>query len=368
MSSLLSSTLAHSARNQHFVLLQSSAAQSCVSVLRELVKRDAERTRSETTVVLLCFLYPPSSLLHPSRMQQLDSVRVLDRTANVPGYEDTTSANEDWASSLKSQVLETIRSAPAGPLSVIIDSADTLLSDLSSTADTIRLLTEILAIVRARGGHSRLVLHTLAPSPLLPLLTQPRFSSPLTHLTAHPTALLTHLASAYLTSPPPLSAPEKFWAVFIPIAERHYESEKLVFGPGGEGGGLQEFVVEVLVRGGGAEGSGRRRPGVVRVLEGWSPAAGGACELRELDKLKTLWAKKPVFEFNKTQNTADPTQNLTFNLNLTPEQQYSRAQVPLPYVHEGKAVEKTQAPAAILYDPDSADDLDDDDPDEDLDI
>lgn len=89
---------------------------------------------------------------------------------------------------------------------------------------------------------------------------------------------------------------------------------------------------------------------------------------------------------NKTQNTVDPTQNLTFNLNLTPEQQRSRAQVPLPYVHEGgwqdfvrrhdgltdfrlgKAVEKTQAPAAILYDPDSADDLDDDDPDEDLDI
>lgn len=76
---------------------------------------------------------------------------------------------------------------------------------------------------------------------------------------------------------------------------------------------------------------------------------------------------------------------MTFNLNLTPEQQQSRAQVPLPYAHEGAATlhcicvwvliycltgkpAPTATPAAILYDPDSADDLDDDDPDEDLDI
>ena len=91
-------------------------------------------------------------------------------------------------------------------------------------------------------------MHTLAPNALLPILTQTRFSSSLTHLTAHPTALLTHIAAAYLTPPPPLSPPEKFWGVFIPIAERHYESEKLVFGPGGEGSGQLEFVVEVLVR------------------------------------------------------------------------------------------------------------------------
>ena len=114
------------------------------------------------------------------------------------------------------------------------------------------------------------------------------------HLTAHPSALLTHLSTAYLTPPPPLSTPEKFWGVFIPIAERPYESERLVFGPGGDGSAAQEFAAEVLVRGG-ADGSGRRR-GVERVLEGWSPAAGGPCELRDLESLKTLWTKKPVLE------------------------------------------------------------------------
>jgi hypothetical protein len=37
-----------------------------------------------------------------------------------------------------------------------------------------------------------------------------------------------------------------------------------------------------------------------------------------------------------SQAAPDPTQNLSFNLNLTPSQQESRARVPLPYVHEGE--------------------------------
>lgn len=81
----------------------------------------------------------------------------------------------------------------------------------------------------------------------------------------------------------------------------------------------------------------------------------------------------------------DPTQNISFNLQLTAEQQQSRAQVPLPYAHEGKfkatisfdpfahdiPFKGNPIPAqsaAIFYDPDSADDIDDDDPDEDLDL
>ncbi|TFY51774.1 hypothetical protein EVJ58_g10388, partial [Rhodofomes roseus] len=90
------------------------------------------------------------------------------------------------------------------------------------------------------------------------------------------------------------------------------------------------------------------------------------CELSALGALKALFVRRIAEE----QAAPDPTQNLSFNLNLTDEQQRSRAQVPLPYAHEGKPTEQTTVPlpAAILYDPDSADDLDDDDPDEDLDI
>lgn len=164
--------------------------------------------------------------------------------------------------------------------------------------------------------------------------------------------LLTHLATAYLTPPPPLSTPEKFWGVFIPFSERAYESEKLVFGPNGEGGGgivKGELVVEVLVRGG---GEGRRRT-VERVLEGWADTKGGPCELSAMESLKSIWTKKAVAEEVGTfklpfpelrelmittifQAPPDPTQNVSFNLNLTDSQQQSRAQVPLPYAHEGQ--------------------------------
>ncbi|PIL32016.1 hypothetical protein GSI_06720 [Ganoderma sinense ZZ0214-1] len=356
MPSLLSSTLAHTSRNQHLLLLQSSAAQTCLPVLRAIVKQAIQRARE--TTILFCFLYRPSSF-SPSRLPS-DRILVVDKTASVPGYDDASHSEQDRVPGLKKELLETIRSAPPGPLSVVIDSVDTLCSDIGSLSETARLLSEALALVREREGSSRLVLHALALSPLFPLLNQTRFSPSLTHLTAHPSALLMHLASAYLTPPPPLSPDEKFWGVFIPISERHYESEKLVFGPGGEGSGSPaEFVVEVLVRGG-VDNAGRRR-GTQRVLEGWSAALGSPCELHQLESLKALWSKKNVIE---VQSAPDPTQDLSFNLNLTLEQQRSRSQVPLPYAHEGKP----QAAGAILYDPDSADDLDDDDPDDDLDI
>ncbi|TBU35190.1 hypothetical protein BD311DRAFT_745736 [Dichomitus squalens] len=361
MPSLLSSALAQTARNQHLLLLQSSTAQTCLPILRAAVKQTIERARE--TTILFCFLYRPSSLIGTMRVQP-DRVQVVDKTASVPGYDDAHYESErERKTALKRELLGAIRSAPPGPLNSVLDSVDTLLSDIGSLSETTQLLSEALALVRARGGTSRLILHVLAPSPLIPILTETRFSSSLTHLIAHPCALLTHVAAAYLTPPPPLSPEEKFWGVFIPIAERHYESEKLVFGPGSEGSGSpQEFVVEVLLRGG-ADATGRRR-GAERVLEGWSAAVYGPCELHQLESLKTLWSRKIVIE---AQRAPDPTQNLSFNVNLTPEQQRSRAQVPLPYAHAGKQIQP-QTPGAILYDPDSADDLDDDDPDEDLDI
>ncbi|KAF5374975.1 hypothetical protein D9758_000231 [Tetrapyrgos nigripes] len=110
---------------------------------------------------------------------------------------------------------------------------------------------------------------------------------------------------------------------------------------------------------GGSDVSGRRRA-TERRLEGWNIAQSVAVPLEQLDSLKSLWKANTVIE-----TAPDPTQNVSFNLQLTPSQQESRARVPLPYAHEGTP--QTQQ-GAILYDPDSADDIDDDDPDEDLDI
>jgi len=75
----------------------------------------------------------------------------------------------------------------------------------------------------------------------------------------------------------------------------------------------------------------------------------------------------------------DPTENLAFNLSLTAPQEIARSQVVLPYVHKGEWMMvvgdvwnkpcigqpgATHAAPAIYYDPDSADDMDDDDLDD----
>jgi elongator complex protein 5 len=139
---------------------------------------------------------------------------------------------------------------------------------------------------------SILILHLL-PCPLLAVLTQTNLSPTLTHIVAHPSALINHLASSYLTPPPPAGSPEKFWSVFIPVSERAHESQTLVYGSGGTGTSsgwgvdTREFVVELVVRGAGAEG---RKRSIERTIEGWR---GDAPEdLRNLDSLKSIWARK----------------------------------------------------------------------------
>ena len=92
MPSLLSSAVSQTARNQHLRLLQSSTAQTCLPVLRAALRHVIERARE--TTVLFCFLYPPSSLLGPSRVQS-DRVLVVDKTASVPGYDDADHKSED---------------------------------------------------------------------------------------------------------------------------------------------------------------------------------------------------------------------------------------------------------------------------------
>jgi len=104
-----------------------------------------------------------------------------------------------------------------------------------------------------------------------------------------------------------------------------------------------EIVLQVVTRG--------RGRNVERDLDGWT--LDGPCSLSDLDSLKGILEDK---------GKPRAAEHLTsFNLDLTPEQRESRAKVPLPYAHK-------ESSGAILYDPDSADDIDDDDPDEDLDI
>ena len=69
---------------------------------------------------------------------------------------------------------------------------------------------------------------------------------------------------------------------------------------------------------------------------------------------------------------SDPTANLSFNLSLTDEQRKTKENLVLPFMKaqqlEVSVEEEKKNGGLIYYDPDAADDFDDEDPDDDLDI
>jgi len=351
--------LGNSQKPHHsLVLIQNDLSQPFLPIFRHMI-HSAVNSSKKNAVILL------SLNVHPSdyRLDDDDALKILDWTAHVPGFENGDGA--EWRDP-RPDLLNAIQQAPPGPISVFIDSINTLVDDVGSASGVYKFLKNVLSLLNERPSPSRLVLPLSSGSQLLPLLLPSSFSQTLTHITLHSPALLVSLSESYLTPPPPYSPPEKFWALFIPTASRG-EGERL----GMVEMSWNEGVVEICVREKGT------RKGLVRVLEGWNctNTGGGVmdCAWDELDAMKVVVnrLKNGSKLTGPSQPVADPTQSLSFNLNLTPAQQEARSMVPLPYAHEGEQP-TTQAAAPggghIFYDPDSADDMDDEDPDEDLDI
>jgi hypothetical protein len=157
MALLLPSILANSQRSP-FLLLQSSSAQSCLQVLRSVINHRSHKNTSH--LILLCFLHPSLSL--PDETKQGRQIEVHDYTDNVPGYDDCgTDPRDDILLAVKAgehadrsfhPSLSLTRSPPAPPgsLDIIIDSVDTLASDLGSPSQTYNFLFNLISLIRAR--------------------------------------------------------------------------------------------------------------------------------------------------------------------------------------------------------------------------
>ncbi|XP_071110082.1 elongator complex protein 5-like [Haliotis cracherodii] len=88
-------------------------------------------------------------------------------------------------------------------------------------------------------------------------------------------------------------------------------------------------------------------------------------------QLKEVCEATPTFTMVMPDSVsqADPAANLPFNLSLTDSEKAARSQVKLPYIKDNKGGEpEIQVGGKIFYQPDDADDFDEEDPDEDLDI
>ena len=90
MSRSLASIISGSSRPHFpFVVLESSLVQSCLPVLRAFVDGgDSDATtRTTTDVLLFSLLYQPSTL---AGVPHREGLCVVDRTAEVPGYGETS--------------------------------------------------------------------------------------------------------------------------------------------------------------------------------------------------------------------------------------------------------------------------------------
>ncbi|ETE58306.1 Dermal papilla-derived protein 6-like protein, partial [Ophiophagus hannah] len=77
-------------------------------------------------------------------------------------------------------------------------------------------------------------------------------------------------------------------------------------------------------------------------------------------------------EEGREPTAVDPTARLTFNLRLTEAERQARESVPLPYhfseEKKSSLLQTSTEEGKIYYEPDAADDFDDEDPDDDLDV
>jgi elongator complex protein 5 len=142
--------------HQPLVIVQSSASQTCLPVLRRLIRP----AKLPTQTLLFCFLYPPASLIKGWPDTSDESLKAFDYTERIPRYNVSHDSRDEILAAVSSglgpsdvrvQTLILASTAPLGSLNVIIDSVDTLASDLASDSQTYRFMRSLLNTITSRS-------------------------------------------------------------------------------------------------------------------------------------------------------------------------------------------------------------------------
>ncbi|EPB89703.1 hypothetical protein HMPREF1544_03503 [Mucor circinelloides 1006PhL] len=128
-----------------------------------------------------------------------------------------------------------------------------------------------------------------------------------------------------------------------------------------------------LTKGGIAHIEWRKKSGKVQYeSNGFLLSDNGLLQVVAANQLTLEKEEEPEPEAMQVDTKSDPTANLSFNLSLTDEQRKTKENLVLPFMKaqqlEVSVEEEKKSSGLIYYDPDAADDFDDEDPDDDLDI
>ncbi|KAF7727489.1 Elongator complex protein [Apophysomyces ossiformis] len=124
-------------------------------------------------------------------------------------------------------------------------------------------------------------------------------------------------------------------------------------------------------RGGIAKIEWRRKSGKVQYESNGFYLESGSLMVVPAERLTGLEAKKVDDAEETSEEQPDVISNLSFNLSLTDEQRKAKESIVLPYMKAQRTVEvekEISNSGNIYYEPDAADDFDDEDPDDDLDL
>ncbi|KIR38311.1 elongator complex protein 5 [Cryptococcus deuterogattii 99/473] len=290
-------------------------------------------------VTLVTVLNAPEEYLDPSLLPR-DGINIIDLSGDVPGYTSNLSFQE-----IKQLILSSYKGGQ-----IFIDALHVLGEDYSF-AGVISLVRSLLASIKTHKAPSRLIL-PLPPS-LLHHFTSPTLSPTLSLLSPLPLPLLTHLSKLYL-SPISSNPSANYWMVMENAMKRGVGRELAYKGEEGLEVGARDWEegvgVSVSVRKatGGIKGISRSLEAVVLTPPSQPSSSPTHLQLT-LPPLSSLINLTP---FSLPPPSAIPLDasahgypsqaathadlDLPFNLSLTDSQRQARAQVPLPYAHEGE--------------------------------
>ncbi|KAL1739312.1 hypothetical protein HDZ31DRAFT_10711, partial [Schizophyllum fasciatum] len=198
MASLLLPTILEPGKSQPpLVLLQSTAHASAIPLLRRVVKpkvKGAFRSTVNRKTVVFCLFYPPAALLHGHGPDE--NVELYDFSSNVPGYGSFKDPRDAIRTALND----------SQPTTLVIDSIETLQSDIGNAAAASAFLIELVKRPALARGDLTVVLHTaeLSSSALVSSILHSSlpYCKNVSHITVHSPELITHVASEYGTPPP----------------------------------------------------------------------------------------------------------------------------------------------------------------------